>query len=284
MRATAILGPAASEKDLQPFHLPGVELRPAASVDVPAAAALIFGGDGTIHRQLLALASHKIPALIVPMGSGNDFAHALGISTPAHALNAWRKFCAGAGNVREIDLGCILPAGSREPTLFCCVGGAGLDSDANRRANAMPRWLRAHGGYLLAAVAAISSFRPQTFQVEVLPATSPPQSIREAAYMVAFANAPTYGHGMRIAPTAALDDARLNVSFVRGTSKLRMLRLLPKVFSGSHVNLSEVEYFPAERLRVATEPPLDVYADGEYICQTPVEVSVLPRALRVVVP
>ncbi|HEV8523876.1 MAG TPA: hypothetical protein VGQ71_05205, partial [Terriglobales bacterium] len=123
-----------------------------------------------------------------------------------------------------------------------------------------------------------------TFNVEMLHATTPRLPIRESGYMVAFANAPTYGHGMRIAPAAVLDDSRLDICFLRSTGKLRLLRLLPKVFSGGHVALKEVEYFQAERLRVETELPLDVYADGEYICQTPIEVSVLPRALRVIVP
>ncbi|HEV8524310.1 MAG TPA: diacylglycerol kinase family protein, partial [Terriglobales bacterium] len=208
MRATAILGPAASEEDLQPFRLPNVELLSAPDIEASTAAALIFGGDGTVHRQLSALARHKVPALVVPLGSGNDFAHALGISTPAEALQAWKNFCAGAGNVREIDLGCLRPADTGEPTYFCCVAGVGLDSDANRRANAMPRWLRANGGYLLAAVAAICSFQPGTFNVEMLHATTPRLPIRESGYMVAFANAPTYGHGMRIAPAAVLDDSR----------------------------------------------------------------------------
>jgi len=283
VRATAILGPAASEEDLQPFRLPNVELLPA-EIRASTAAALILGGDGTVHRQLSALAECKVPALIVPLGSGNDFARALGISTPAEALQAWRKFCAGAGNVREIDLGCVRPADAGEPTYFCCVAGVGLDSDANRRANAMPRWLRAHGGYLLAALAAIHSFRPQTFNVETLHASSGPPSIREAGYMIAFANAPTYGHGMRIAPAAVLDDNLLEVCFVRGMTKLRLLRVLPKVFSGGHINLDEVKYFQAEGLRVDTESPLDVYADGEYVCQTPVEIGILPKALRVIVP
>ncbi|MGH9491921.1 MAG: diacylglycerol/lipid kinase family protein [Terriglobales bacterium] len=102
--------------------------------------------------------------------------------------------------------------------------------------------------------------------------------------MLAFANAPTYGGGMRIAPSARLDDGKLDVCFLRRTGRLSLLRIFPQVFSGKHVTRPEVAYFQATGLRIETESPLDVYADGEYVCRTPVEVTVLPGALRVIVP
>ena len=102
--------------------------------------------------------------------------------------------------------------------------------------------------------------------------------------MLAFANAPTYGGGMRIAPSAQLDDGKLDVCFLRRTGRLSLLRLFPQVFSGKHVSRPEVAYFQATGLRMETESPLDVYADGEYVCRTPVEVAILPGALRVIVP
>ena len=98
---------------------------------------------------------------------------------------------------------------------------------------------------------------------------------------VAFGNAQSYGGGMRITPQARLDDGRLDVCFVRRVNKARLLRLFPTVFSGKHLAIKEVEYFQAERARVETESPLDVYADGEFICQTPVEMTVAPKAMRV---
>ena len=50
------------------------------------------------------------------------------------------------------------------------------------------------------------------------------------------------------------------------------------------MNLTEVEYFKTARVRLETDVPLDVYADGEFVCRTPVEVSVVSKALRVIVP
>jgi diacylglycerol kinase (ATP) len=289
VRAVAIFGPNASPSDLQPFQsaeskIPVAESLSAGEVD----AGLLFGGDGTVHRHLASFVERKIPMLVVPHGSGNDFAVAVGMRTRDDAAAAWKKFCSGGNNVRAVDVGRITPLA--EPgaasTLYCCVAGAGVDSDANRRANAQPAWLRRNGGYTLAALAAIFGFEPRRISLQdAVPGSgAPPPGFSEPGWMLVFANAPTYGGGMRIAPRARLDDGRLDVCFLRRTSRLRLLRIFPQVFSGKHVTLPEVTYFQTESLRMDAESPLDFYADGDYVCRTPVEVGILPGALRVIVP
>ena len=83
MRAVALLGPIAKEQHFRPFELPGVNLFSGNDLDPTDQpdAALIFGGDGTIHRHLGGLALKQIPTLIVPMGSANDFARSIGMET-----------------------------------------------------------------------------------------------------------------------------------------------------------------------------------------------------------
>jgi diacylglycerol kinase (ATP) len=283
VRAVAILGPDVSPQYLALFSGTGCEIighkrgEPVPSAD----AAIVLGGDGTLHHYLRDLSQLKIPVLMVPRGSGNDFARALGLRSDGDAVAAWNRFLA-TGHSREIDLGIITPLGEMpsSPRLFCNVAGAGLDSEANRRANAMPRWLRGRGGYVLGALGAIRVFSAKRFMIE----TQQHQQIDETGLMVAFANGPTYGGGLRIAPAADFADGQLDICFVRQAGKARLLRLLPRVFSGRHVNLPEVEYFKASRLRLDTEVPLDVYADGEFVCRTPVEIGVVPKALRVIAP
>lgn len=297
IRVIGILGPHASVHDVRRFALPGAEIAVAERVE-PADrpdAVLIFGGDGTVHHQLAALVETQVPLLVVPKGSGNDFAHAIGIRNEADAIAAWKAFCACGQNVREIDLGAIAGTAS-EPNatghwplatgdcFFCCVAGAGLDSEANRRANAMPPWLRARGGYALGVLSAVARFRPQVVRVVLQDADGATRVIEEPATMVAVGNAPSYGRGMRIAPRAQLDDGLLDLCFVRRVSKLRLLRFFPRVYSGAHLAMPEVEYAQASRLTIETDPPLDVYADGEFLCRTPVAVTVAPRALNVIVP
>jgi diacylglycerol kinase (ATP) len=289
MRALAILGPKASEPDLAPFRAAGAGIMLGENLTEMAAgekadAVLVLGGDGTVQRHLASLVKAQIPLLAVPSGSANDFARALGVRTRAQALRTWEAFLHGGHNVRSIDLGRIEFAGegsraTREPTYFCCAMGTGVDAEVARRANSLPRWLRGRGGYFLAAIPALLRFRAQLI---TLTASGKP-TISEPGILVAAANAPWYGHGMNIAPQAELDDEQLEICFVRGMGKLRLLRLFPRVYRGTHIGLREVEYFRARRLGIESETPLAVHADGELVGQTPMEVNVAPRALRVIV-
>jgi diacylglycerol kinase (ATP) len=294
MRALAILGPNAGETDLVPFRAAGteivaVETLEQTSAQQPAHAVLVLGGDGTVQRHLASLVKTQIPLLVVPTGSANDFARALGVRTRAAALRAWKAFLRGGRNVRSIDLGLIEFAGegaraTTEPTYFCCAAGAGVDAEVARRANSLPSWLRGRGGYFLAAIPALLRFRAQLITLTSSVKDGPRvPTISELGILVAVANSPWYGHGMNIAPQAELDDGRLEVCFVRGIGKLRLLRLFPKVYGGTHVGLREVEYFRAQRLRIESESGLAVHADGELVGRTPMDVSVAPGALRVIV-
>jgi diacylglycerol kinase (ATP) len=297
MRAAAIFGPGASEKDLKPFQknsqvswLVGPLANPS-----EADAVLIFGGDGTVHRHLAQLVKLQLPVLAVPCGSGNDFARALNLRSFRIALAAWRKFCSGAGNVRTIDLGVITPLitdqqmGVEPPAskYFCCVGGVGLDAEISRCANRLPRWLRARGGYVLSLVPALWKFAPVAMTIS-LPSVENPNALvgrtTKATIVTAFANAPSYGGGMKIAPQAQLDDGRLDVCVIGHMDKFKLFCLFPTVYFGGHLSVAQVEYFQTDRLKLETKEPHDVYADGEYVCRTPIEVSVARGALGLIVP
>lgn len=289
MRAAAIFGLGSSPRDLQPFqHGSRVEW----SIGLPATreecdAILIFGGDGTVHRHLGQLVRLARPVLVVPCGSGNDFARALGLRRTQDSLQQWQQFLTSGENVETIDLGTITPVSPQSAArYFCCVAGCGLDSAAAHRANAMPSWARSHGGYVLGLAAALVRFRPLHMNLQVLPGDGipAPAAIAQPIMLAAFANAPTYGHGMRIAPRADLRDGKLDVCLIHRLSKLRLTYLFPTVYSGRHLKAREVEYFQAEHLRLATEPAAEVYADGEFVCRTPAELGVAPGALRVIAP
>ncbi len=292
MRAAAILGLGSSTKDLRPFQkncaaewilgVPGL-----GDADV----ILIFGGDGTIHRHLAALVALQLPVLVVPCGSGNDFARALHLRSVRDSLAAWKKFLSGSANVKTIDLGVVTPLHVNpadgtpgNPTYFCCAGGAGIDAEIARRANRFPRWLRGHGGYLLSMLPALAKFQPVMTTISVALKDQWQSKIAEPAFVAVFANTPVYGGGMKIAPHAQLDDGLLDVCTVSELSKFKLFRLFPTVYFGRHLRVPEVSYFQAERMRIETDTPLEVYADGEFVCRTPIEVSVAPRALKVIGP
>ncbi len=71
-----------------------------------------------------------------------------------------------------------------------------------------------------------------------------------------------------------MDDGLLDVCMVGGIDPFKLFCMFPTVYCGRHLKIREVEYFQSARVRVETEHPLDVYADGEYVCRTPIEVSV----------
>jgi diacylglycerol kinase family enzyme len=355
MRAAAILGLGSSTRDLKPFQKDSqVEW----VVGLPAPregldAILVFGGDGTVHRHLGAVVELALPVLVVPAGSGNDFARALGLLRVHDSLAAWEKFVAGRENVRVVDLGVITPlvaqtgtaakaaifdgaetarlkacpdtnqpdssdqpdnprhpdlddaasaASDRrgrpslhneslytrgKPVYFSCVAGVGLDGEISRRANALPRWLRAHGGYALSLPPALLGFRAFPLTLSVAQPDGAGEFLlrsQEPVVAAVFANTPVYGGGMKIAPKAKMDDGQLDVCVIRDISKLKLLGVFPSVYFGRHLGIREVEYFSAAGARVETGRPLDVYADGEFVCRTPVEIGVAPGALGVIVP
>ena len=155
-----------------------------------------------------------------------------------------------------------------------------------QRANGLPRWLRGHGGYVLSLAPAVFTFAPLPVKISTPADDNAGWTIRSdrPTVLAAFANAPLYGGGMKIAPRAEMDDGLLDVCVVGAVDRFRLLRLFPTVYSGNHLNVPEVEYFQVPRVRVETEHPLDVYADGEFVCRTPVEVGVERAALKVVAP
>jgi diacylglycerol kinase (ATP) len=298
MRAAAIFGLGCSEKQLRPFQRDDracqkIEWRigmPAASDE--ADVILLFGGDGTIHRHLSLLVGLRVPVLIVPAGSGNDFARALGLRSMRNSLAAWRRFCGGQGNVRAIDSGVVTPladadgasAPHKSPSYFCSVAGVGLDAEVARRANGLPRWLRGHGGYALALGPALFRFAPVRMRI-----LAPDESGGWVTHhdglttLAAFGNSGIYGGGMRIAPRAQMDDGKLDACVIGGIGRFKLASVFPTVYFGRHLGIREVDYFQAVSVRIETETPLDIYGDGEFVCQTPAEISVQRGALRVVV-
>jgi len=290
MRAAAILGPGFSERDLRTFHrtqgITWLEGVPAHKEE--ADIIILVGGDGTIHRHLPHLLRLQLPVFVVPRGSGNDFARALGLRGRKHVLAAWQKFISGAGNVRSIDIG-VIKAGGRNGTLsehlFATVAGVGIDGEVARRANRLPRWLRGNGGYLFTLLPTIFQFAPFPMKITFDGKTGlSSESGYRPTILAAFANVPAYGGGMEIAPEAQLNDGQLDVCVIRDIDKFKLFCVFPTVYFGRHLGLTEVEYSRAQHVRVETEHPLDVYADGEYVCRTPIEISLRQKALRVVAP
>ncbi|HSD76151.1 MAG TPA: diacylglycerol kinase family protein, partial [Solirubrobacteraceae bacterium] len=197
----------------------------AADAAVAGEVAVPFSGDGLGGAVAGALRGRPGTVMGVPPGGrGNDFARVLGI--PLEPVAACDVLAHGA--TRRVDLGL---AGGRP---FIGIASLGFDSDANRIANRAPARL-GNLVYLYGALRAVAGWRPATFTVVVDGATT-----TFTGWSVACANSKAYGGGMFLAPDARLDDGLLDVVCTARTGKLRFLRLLPRVFKGTHVRLDEV--------------------------------------------
>jgi YegS/Rv2252/BmrU family lipid kinase len=239
----------------------------------------ILSGDGAIGAVADAL--RAVPGAVIgvlPGGRGNDLARVLGISQELS------EACAtiANGTPRAIDLGEVRAAAD-EPggRAFVGIASVGFDSDANRIANEAPSWL-GNLVYAYGALRALLAWRPARFQIEL----DPPGERRSfSAYTVGACNSKTYGGGMRAAPDALLDDGLLEVIVLEHVGKLTFLtKILPRVFSGTHVREPCVHVFRAREVLIEADRSFAMYADGDPIGELPLRVRAIAGAVNVIVP
>jgi diacylglycerol kinase (ATP) len=232
-----------------------------------ADAIVAVGGDGMAHLALQACAGTATALGIVPTGTGNDLATALGLPK-ADAMASTRLLVTGA--VREVD---AVRCGE---AWWACVLGTGFDAAVNDRANRM-RWPRGRRRYDLAILAELRSYRPRRFVLEI-------DGLRTEvdAMLVALGNAPSYGGGMKVCPGAVLDDGLLDVVVVGPLTRRRFLRLFPRVFAGTHITDPSVTSYRGREIRLDGPANATAYADGEPMGPLPLTSTVVPGALRVI--
>lgn len=228
-----------------------------------------LSGDGLIGAIAGVLADAGGTLGVLPGGRGNDFARALGIPFEIEAACA----ALATGRERPIDLGEV------DGRPFIGIASVGFDSEANRVAN-QTRLVKGNLVYAYGALRAIAAWQPARFTLER--DGQAPVSFR--GYSVAAANSPAYGGGMFLAPGARLDDGQLDVVCVGDGPRRRYLLNLPRVFSGSHVESPSVHIERARQVRVSSDRPFTMYADGDPIGELPVTVRARERALRVIAP
>lgn len=231
------------------------------------------GGDGTVHEVvngLMAAEETARPALaIIPGGTGNDFARAVGVSKDP--LTAGRLLLSGVR--RRVDIGQV------NERYFASIAGVGFDAEVAHKVNTWPKWIGGTTVYLAAILRMLATFSPVPATV-----TLDGQAHAVPMFLLAAANSPWYAGGMYMAPPARLDDGMLEVILAGDLTKLETLRVLPKVFSGEHLKHPKVSHTSAREIRVESEIPLWIHADGETVGRAPAVFRVIPRALDVIVP
>jgi len=236
-----------------------------------------MGGDGTFQALVNASFGADVVLGVLPIGGGNDFASALGLpSDPAEAAEA--MLC---GQPRHVDLVRVRTADGRT-RLYAGGGGIGLDAEAARHAGGAYRHLPGRFRYIAAALHALAGYVPLGVRIDFPESDTP--SFEAKALLTAVLNSPTYGAGVRLAPGAAVDDGLVHVVLIEELSKLAVLALLPRLMGSGELRTPRMKRWLAKRVKLTTNRPCLFHGDGEILGPTPVELEVVPKAVRVLAP
>ena len=238
---------------------------------VAAGAGLVFavGGDGTVRACAEALAGTEIPLAIVPRGTANLAARALGIP---HKLSA--ALAAGfGGHERRIDLA------TAEGMTFAAMAGLGVDAAV---VAAAPAWLKSRAGWLAYAAAGAGLAHGPRASFEISLDGTP---LACAARSVVAGNAGLLPGGFVLLPAAQLDDGQLDVGILAPASLLDWGRVAHRVLTGSRREGRQLLSYRARHVEIRADRELPRQVDGEVIEPgRALTVTVLPAALLVRVP
>ena len=228
------------------------------------------GGDGTAHYLVNELANTGKTVGLIPMGSGNDIALNLGIPLDVE------ESCSviAGGRTKKLDLGVI-----NDKHYYLCIAGSGFDSQVNDLANNTRFPIKGPSKYTYSVYKTLITFRSKKFTF------SYDGQVKDVyGMMVAAANMPSYGGGMKIAPQASPESGVFDVCIIKKMSKLHFIQVFPKVYEGKHVDDPNVEIFSTDQLTLDSEYNFSVFADGEYICKLPATFKIAPAKIEFLVP
>lgn len=233
-------------------------------VALGGARVVLVGGDGLVHLALQELAMTDTEVGIIPAGTGNDFAHALGLDAGALGEQVLRAL----GPSRPLD------AIRTTHGWVASVATLGFAAAVNKRANALS-WPRGGSRYTVATVVVLPSLRSTTLDLEL-----DHETIRVTTTLLAIANTPFFGGGMAICPEARADDGLLHVAVIGDVGRFALLRVFPRVFRGTHITHPRCTMYRARRVCVF-DTTTEVWGDGEFIGAAPIELEAIPAAFRV---
>jgi len=229
-----------------------------------------MGGDGTINEVLNGLEDHT-PLGILPLGTANVLARELRIPVNdlATACEVLRT-----GEPRPMDLG------SCNGRRFSLMAGIGFDAEAVKEVPPNVKDLIGAPAYVLSGLRALANTdRSLRYRLYL-----PERRLHSRGMMLVVANAASYAGPLQIAPMASLDDGWLDLCLFRERSRVAFLGQWINVLMRRHLQDPHFAYHRVRQVRVECDPPAAVQLDGDYFGRTPVEIRVLPGAVRVVRP
>ncbi|HYE96626.1 MAG TPA: diacylglycerol kinase family protein [Rubricoccaceae bacterium] len=255
----------------------------AASHDVVVA----VGGDGTIHEVARGLLGTAAVMGALPLGTGNDFAHAVGMPDNLDAAVGALLTAPEC----SVDLGRVRWTEGDDPAVheavFANCLGVGFDALAAIASRRFKYLGRGRVAYLAGVLRTLRSWPQPEVEARVADGEGEPEVWYAGPFfLVEVGNGFSVGGGFLLTPDASVNDGLLDVCLIERTPTRRVLRLLPTTFEGKHVGEPEVHLRRLRRLTLRSEADLPAQADGEIVTTRArfFDVEVLPGALRVRTP
>ena len=224
---------------------------------------IAVGGDGLLHIILQKVVPAQIPFTIIPAGTGNDFVRTLGWDLENVDQQLERVTTTPP---TSIDLGLV------DGEWFGAILSTGFDSVVNEKANTM-QWPKGPMKYNAAIAIELPRFKPRHYEI-----TLDDRTISTEAMLIAVSNGRSYGGGMLVCPNASITDGNFDVMVLHPVSKIKFLKVFPKVFAGTHVTHPAVEILRSKTVKI--ESKAVAYADGERIGQLPVTAECISGAVQ----
>jgi diacylglycerol kinase (ATP) len=242
-----------------------------------------MGGDGTVHEVmngLMQVPAEKRPAMgIVPIGSGNDFAYAMGITnkSPQALANALK-----GENIQTVDIGLITDEYGRTE-YFDNTLGIGFDAVVTIRSHKLPI-VKGFLMYLTAVIQTIiMNHNAAKMQIET-------ESLKweQDVIMLTLCNGPREGGGFMLSPNSKNNDGKMEFLTVNKVSRATMFRLVPEFLKGTHMRFKQIQMGEFKTFKLSSDLPMYIHADGEVYTSFGsnlhnINFEVLPQALKVVI-
>ena len=230
------------------------------------------GGDGTLFEVINGYyrnhRSKDIPLGILPIGTGNAFARDLNLDA-GHWPEAVRII--SEGKLRNVDVGHFKSHG--QDYYFLNILGVGFVADVTKAASK----LKFFGNLSYTLGVFYRTIRLKADQMQV---TVDGKLIERACTFVEISNT-RYTSNFLMAPQARIDDGLLDITIAGKLGRLKLLKSFPKIFTGDHIYLDEVETCQAQTIKIETSTAKVLTPDGELVGITPVEINCLAAAIRV---
>ena len=228
----------------------------------PEAKVIVIGGDGMVHAAINNIENNPIG--LIPAGTGNDFARALGLILD-NPISSIKRATSAKGEL--VDLGKV------GEEYFAAICSTGFDSIVNERANGL-KWPHGKMKYNIAMLLELPKFQPKSYKIVI-----DGKPLETQAMLIAIANGLSYGGGMKVCPAAQLQDGLLDIMILAPVSKFEFVRIFPSVFKGHHITHPAVSIVQGRSIQITADAV--GYADGERIGNLPLDVSISPNRMKV---